>query len=409
MEIVVVTGVLAMAALTLLSLRARRSRGSVRSSARQWNGSAGARRARSARSTAVAAAAPGGAVAYTSMAAVGGGVAVQGARAGGIREADLDDWDDDIGWSDDLGDTHPEPAAPVAAEAATAPLPEAPAPVAEPDPEPAPVAPYSLHAAPAAPAEEPAWDDDLADEPARAPLPDGAGTPHPTARGAAAFGASQATPPAPKPKRGAALRSPVVMVAVYAVTGIALVVLAVSLLSGGLSPSPSKKTERTAQKTTPTPVADGIGRGRRRRARRRRRGRAPRVRARQAGGRRPAGQGRPRGARAPSRRRGAPPCRREAPRHGAGPPPRVRPPGERRARPLDAPDLRAAGPRPVHGRLGWLGRRILRRQRRRLLLRWRHRWLRVLHRLAASASTPCPAGTSPAGSGSPRRTPAPPA
>ena len=42
-----------------------------------------------------------------------------------------------------------------------------------------------------------------------------------------------------------------------------------------------------------------------------------------------------------------------------------------------------------------------------LVLRWRHRWLRVLHRLAASASTPCPAGTSPAGSGSPRRTAAP--
>src|SRR5688572_26311231 len=252
MEIVVVTGVLAMAALTLFTLRARRSRGSV-SSARQWNGSAGSRRARSARSTAVAAAAPGVAVAYTSMTA-GGGVAVQEAGGVRVREADLDDWDDDIGWSDDLGDTHPEPAAPVAAEAATAPLPEAPAPVAEPDPEPAPVAPYSLHAAPAAPAEEPAWDDDLADEPARAPLPDGAGTPHPTARGAAAFGASQATPPAPKPKRGAALRSPVVMVAVYAVTGIALVVLAVSLLSGGLSPSPAKKTERTAQKTAPAPA-----------------------------------------------------------------------------------------------------------------------------------------------------------
>src|SRR5829696_8870487 len=144
MEIVVVTGALAMAALMLLTLRARarKSRGSVRTarSARQWSGSAGSRRARSARSATVAAAAPGGAVAYTSMSA-GGGVAVQDPPQ--TREADLDEWDDDIGWSDAPRDSEPEP---VAAEAVTAPLEEAPAaPVGEPGPEPAPapVAPYS--------------------------------------------------------------------------------------------------------------------------------------------------------------------------------------------------------------------------------------------------------------------------
>src|SRR5688572_6882610 len=119
MEIVVVTGVLAVAALTLLTLRARRSRGSVRTarSARQWSGSAGSRRARAARPAAVAAAASSGAVAYTSMSAGGTGVAVQDPPQ--ARESDLDDWDDDLGWGDDLDAQHAAPSAPSKAPAAT--------------------------------------------------------------------------------------------------------------------------------------------------------------------------------------------------------------------------------------------------------------------------------------------------
>jgi hypothetical protein len=249
MEIVVVTGVLAVAALTLLSLRARRSRGSVRrpGGTRQWSGSAGrSRAARAERPTAVPAAASSGAVAYASMPA--GGVAVQDPPQ--TREADLDDWDDDLGWEDGL-DARDEPAPPAPVTFRPPPAdPEPAAPVAEPPRDPAPAAPYSLQAAPA-PVEEPAWDDDLAGEPAPA---GGSGRPFPSARGAAAFGASQATPPARKPRRGAALRSPAVMVTVYAVAGIALVVLAVSLLAGGLSPSPSKEAKRTAQATKPAPA-----------------------------------------------------------------------------------------------------------------------------------------------------------
>src|SRR5918911_580119 len=104
MEIVVITGVLAVAALMLLTLRMRALRGSARKarSARQWSGSA---------------------VAYVS--AGGSGVAVQDPPRTG--EADLDDWDDDLGWSDDLN-AHDEPApaapaAPVAFDRAPAPAP----------------------------------------------------------------------------------------------------------------------------------------------------------------------------------------------------------------------------------------------------------------------------------------------
>jgi 2-oxoglutarate dehydrogenase E2 component (dihydrolipoamide succinyltransferase) len=240
MEIVIVTGVIALAGLVLLTLRMRAARGGVRPSrgARQWSGSAGARRAHAGRPATAAAAA--GAVAYRS--AGGGGVAVEDPPR--TREDELDEWDDDLGWIDD----REAPAAAEVLDDEPAARPAAPAPVADPEPEPVPepAAPLSLAAAPATePADEPAWDDDLAGEPVRHARPDG-GRPLPAARGAAAFGASQATPPAPRRGRAAALRSPVVMVAVYALAGIALVVLAVSLLSGGLSPSPAKETRRAA-------------------------------------------------------------------------------------------------------------------------------------------------------------------
>src|SRR5215210_3672631 len=114
MEIVVITGVLAVAALALMTLRMRASRGSARKvrGTRQWNGRAGSRRVRAGRNAVVpAAAGAGGAVAYSS---IGGGVAVQDPPRTG--EADLDDdWDDDLGWSDDLEAREaPAPAAPVA-------------------------------------------------------------------------------------------------------------------------------------------------------------------------------------------------------------------------------------------------------------------------------------------------------
>src|SRR4051794_16420064 len=111
MEIVVITGVLAVAALTLLTLRVRARRGGSRKarSARQWNGSAGSR-VRASRTAAMPAAAAGGAVAYASTG--GGGVAVQDPPR--AAESDLDDWDDDIGWSDALdASEEAAPAAPV--------------------------------------------------------------------------------------------------------------------------------------------------------------------------------------------------------------------------------------------------------------------------------------------------------
>src|SRR5215207_4781899 len=143
MEIVVITGVIALAGLVLLSLRMRASRGSVRKAggARQWGGSAAStRRSRAAR-PAAAAAGGGGAVAFTSMGGGGGGVAVQDPPH--TREADLDAWDDDLEWSDDLdaaptqrtssaGTGERAPAAPVALDEPTA------APVAEPEPAPEP-------------------------------------------------------------------------------------------------------------------------------------------------------------------------------------------------------------------------------------------------------------------------------
>ncbi len=207
MEIVIITGVVALVGVVLLTLRMRatRSRGTVQRSrsARQWSGSAGsARRAGRAQPAAAAAGGAGGAVAFHPA---GGGVAVQDPPRTG--EADLDAWDDDLEWTDDL-DAAPDEAAPTfvrpaAVEAPPAPEPE-PAPELEParrpealEPEPRP-APHTLPAAP--PAEEPAWDDDLSVAPLRPALPDGAGQPIPSARGAAAFGAAQAKPPAPAPK-----------------------------------------------------------------------------------------------------------------------------------------------------------------------------------------------------------------
>src|SRR6185436_13843888 len=112
MEIVIITGVIALAGLILLSLRLRASRGSNRKvrASRQWNGSAGSRRARAARPSAAAAGGAGGAVAYATMhGGGGGGVAVQDPPR--TQEADLDDaWDDDLEWSDDL-DAAPAPVA----------------------------------------------------------------------------------------------------------------------------------------------------------------------------------------------------------------------------------------------------------------------------------------------------------
>jgi hypothetical protein len=78
MEIVIITGVIALAGLVLLPLRLRASRGGRRTAraSRQWNGSAGSRRARAARPAAAEAVGAGGAVAYATMHG-GGGVAVQ--------------------------------------------------------------------------------------------------------------------------------------------------------------------------------------------------------------------------------------------------------------------------------------------------------------------------------------------
>ena len=112
MEIVIITGVIALAGLVLLSLRLRAARGGSRKAraSRQWNGSAGSRRARAARPAAAAAGGAGGAVAYATMhGGGGGGVAVQDPPR--TQEAHLDDaWDDDLEWSDDL-DAAPAPVA----------------------------------------------------------------------------------------------------------------------------------------------------------------------------------------------------------------------------------------------------------------------------------------------------------
>src|SRR6186997_40231 len=147
MEIVVITGVLALAALALFTLRLRTSRGDSRKahSARQWSGSAGSRRVRASRTAAMPATAAGGGVAYASMG--GGGVAVQDPPR--TAESDLDDWDDDLGWSVDL-DASEEPApAPVAFGTPPAPAPVEPAAYDEPSGE------ITAHDA-TAPAAEPA-------------------------------------------------------------------------------------------------------------------------------------------------------------------------------------------------------------------------------------------------------------
>src|SRR5215211_9017194 len=115
MEIVIVTGVLVLAGLVLLALRIRAPRGSVRTarSARQWSGSAGTRAGRPA----AAAAASTGAVAFT-PAGGGGAVAVQDQPR--TREADLDEWDDDLGWGDEVDE--PAPVARPTAHRAAAPV-----------------------------------------------------------------------------------------------------------------------------------------------------------------------------------------------------------------------------------------------------------------------------------------------
>src|SRR4051812_49964468 len=100
MEIVIITGVIALAGLVLLTLRVRAPRGGVRrSAARQWGASsASARRRRDARPAAAASGGAGGAVAFTTL---GGGVAVQDPPR--TREAGLDAWDDDLEWTDAPG------------------------------------------------------------------------------------------------------------------------------------------------------------------------------------------------------------------------------------------------------------------------------------------------------------------
>src|SRR5215217_5923057 len=279
MEIVlIVTGVLALALLAAMSLRRRSSRGGRRRTrdARQWRGSAtAAQRSR----LAVAAAGGGASTAYLSAGGAPGGVAVQDPPRTG--EADLDAWDDDLEWTDDL-DAAPEPPpvngsvpAPVEEPAPTGnawgaaetqtwngdeldddPVHEAPAPAAEPAPDAsAPVDESSGEAFRWPNSSEPAWDDDLhADDPAPIARADGDGQPIPSARGAAAFGAATATPAvSARRKRGGVFRSPVVLVALYAAAGIALVVLAVSLLTNSMSPTDSKDTQRTSETQTATP------------------------------------------------------------------------------------------------------------------------------------------------------------
>ncbi len=444
MEIVlIVTGVLALALLATLTLRRRASRGGKRRSrnARQWRGSAGAaqRTARSRPAVAAAAGAAGGS-AYMSVGGGSGGVAVQDPPRTG--EADLDAWDDDLEWTDDL-DAAPEPPA----ANGSAPVSDVPAPVQDFSPtgsvwgaggapatyeepaddldddlEPEPVAAAEpATAEPEAPAEqafnwpaqaEPAWDDDLhEDNTVGGAVPDGQGEPIPSARGAAAFGAATATPAAPSRKRrGGVLRAPVVLVALYAGAGIALVVLAVSLLTSAMSPSESKKPERTSnvQTATPepaqTPAQQGPTAAEKARRRRQGRGRPP--------GRLPPRRQR-RGGRPAPRRRAGP--RRPARRPSRGRPPRCGPP----SRPAEQGRSRSRDPAlvlvqpgpvgPVHPERRW--RRLERRQLRRWRRRWQHRrrwrrWLRVLHRLAppARASTRCPDVTSATASASPRRT-----
>ena len=296
MEIVlIVTGVLALALLATMTLRRRSSRGGKRRSrnAQQWRGSAGAARrtARSRPAVAAAAGAAGGS-AYMSVGGGSGGVAVQDPPRTG--EADLDAWDDDLEWTDDL-DAAPEP-----------PAANGSAPVAD-DPAPAPAQDFSPTGSvwgAGAPAtyEEPAdeLDDDPEPEPVAAAEPAvgrarGArrgglqlagpvrarvgrrpsrgrvrrrraarrpGEPIPSARGAAAFGAATATPAAPSRKRrGGVLRAPVVLVALYAGAGIALVVLAVSLLTSAMSPSEPKQPERTSNVQTATPEPAPVQQG----------------------------------------------------------------------------------------------------------------------------------------------------
>jgi hypothetical protein len=103
-------------------------------------------------------------------------------------------------------------------------------------------------------AAESGWDDDL--QHAR---PDGPRRPLPVARGAAAFGAATATPPAPRTNANP-LRSPVALVALYALAGIALVVLAVSLLADGVSPTKPAPAVRASQSKplAPKPVPAGV-------------------------------------------------------------------------------------------------------------------------------------------------------
>ena len=291
------------------------------------------------------------------------------------------------------------------------------------DPEPEPVAAAEPAAAePEAPAEEafnwpapsePAWDDDLhEDESVGGALPDGQGEPIPSARGAAAFGAATATPAAPSRKRrGGVLRAPVVLVALYAGAGIALVVLAVSLLTSAMSPSEPKQPERTSnvQTATPEPAPAQQGPTAAEKAAAAKAAKAAEARqdafrravnAAVVAQRRAVDQARAdRRARPP---RGRPPRRGPPPRPAEQGRPRPRDPALVLVHPVGSDD-------PVHPER-WR-RRLERRQHRRWRWRWQHRrrwrrWLRVLHRLAppARASTRCPDVTSATASASPRRT-----
>jgi hypothetical protein len=207
MEIVLIaTGIVALAGLAMLTMRRRSVRGRRSRAARQWRGSssAAAVRARRERPVAAAAGVAAGSVAYMSIGGSGGGTAVQDPPRTQTEEPDLDGWDDDLEWTDDL-DASPqferteaaaavepppvyEPPVPEPAPPAAAP-PEAP-----PAPEAEPAGAHLVSLPPAVPepvheSDDGDWEDDLY---AR---PDGHPAPIPSARGAAAFGAATATPP----------------------------------------------------------------------------------------------------------------------------------------------------------------------------------------------------------------------
>ena len=197
-----------------------------------------------------------------------------GARTWGSAGTDEEEWDDDLGWEDAPAPAAPE-REPDRGAGFTWPRREAPAePAADAEPalaEPQEAAPAAgtdaPDVAPGAPAGTNGWTaGSAADDPA-APLEledDDWLAPPPPVR--AGFGAP-GTAPAYAPQRGRQrkrLFSPVVLVGIYAVGGIGLVVLAVSLLSGSMgggnakepaAPAPAAATSTPVPTPSATPVA----------------------------------------------------------------------------------------------------------------------------------------------------------